>query len=255
MEILESTWAWFTDPANWSGTQSIPIRVFEHLQYSVISVALALPAGVGLGLYIGHTRRFEFLTITTANLGRAMPSFAIVALAFPLALKFDLGFSIWPTVAALFFLAIPPILTNTYVGVKEVDADTVEAARGMGLTGGQVLRSIELPLSAPLIVNGVRTAAVQVVATATLAAVIAGGGLGRFIVDGFARQRDDMILGGALLVALLAILTEVAFGLVEKGARPRTSTREKPSRFRPAHREVGQVARPGVDAPFSTDAT
>jgi osmoprotectant transport system permease protein len=244
MEVIQMTIDWFTDPANWSGSQGIPVRVLEHLQYAVTSVLLAIPAGVGLGLYIGHTRRFEFVTITTANLGRALPSFAILALAFPLALQLNLGFSIWPTVVALFFLAIPPILTNTYVGVKEVDPDTVEAARGMGLTGSQVLRSIEVPLAAPLMVNGIRTAAVQVVATATLAALIAGGGLGRFIIDGFARQRDDMILGGAILVAVLAILTEVVFGLVEKGSKPTTSTREKPSRFRPAHREVGQGLRP-----------
>jgi osmoprotectant transport system permease protein len=183
------------------------------------------------------------MTITAANLGRALPSFAILALAFPIALRYQLGFSIWPTVIAMFFLAVPPVLTNTYVGVKEVDADTVEAARGMGMTEGQVLRGIEFPLAAPLIVTGIRTAAVQVVATATLAAVVAGGGLGRFIIDGFARQRDDMILGGALMVAGLAILTEIFFAVVERIVSPRTSTATR-RRYRLPFRHAGQVARP-----------
>jgi osmoprotectant transport system permease protein len=247
METLSLVGEWFTDPVNWSGSQGIPMRILEHLQYSAAAVLLAVPVAMALGLYIGHTRRFEFVTITIANLGRALPSFAIMALAFPIALRYELGFSIWPPVAALFLLAIPPVLTNTYVGVKEVDRDTVEAARGMGFTGGEILRSIELPLAAPLIVNGIRTAAVQVVATATLGAVIGGGGLGRFIVDGFARQKDDLILGGAILVALLAIMTEIVFGFVERAARPRTATKEHVPRFRPAYREVGQVPRPGGD--------
>jgi osmoprotectant transport system permease protein len=244
METLQELIAWFSDPVNWSGSQAIPQRLIEHLQYSWVAVLLAVPVGVALGTYIGHTRRFEFITVTTANLGRALPSFAILALGFPIALRYNLGFSIWPTVVALFFLAVPPILTNTYVGVKEVDADTVESARGMGMTDGEVLRQIEVPLAAPLIVTGIRTASVQVVATATLAAVVAGGGLGRFIIDGFARQRDDMILGGALLVAVLAILTEIFFAVVERIVMPSTSSR-RGSRFKPAFRHIGQVPRPG----------
>lgn len=244
METLQAVIAWFSDPANWSGSQGVPQRLLEHLQYSWVAVLLAAPVGVAAGTYIGHARRFEFITVTTANLGRALPSFAILALGFPIALRYGLGFSIWPTVVALFLLAIPPILTNTYVGVKEVDADTVESARGMGMTGIQVLRRIEAPLAAPLIVTGIRTASVQVVATATLAAVVAGGGLGRFIIDGFARQRDDMILAGAVLVAMLAILTEIFFAVVERIVMPRTSSRDR-SLFKPAFREIGQVPRPG----------
>ncbi|MQA99582.1 MAG: ABC transporter permease subunit [Actinobacteria bacterium] len=246
METFQDVTAWFSDPVNWSGPQGIPQRLMEHLQYSWVAVLLAAPVGVALGTYIGHARRFEFITVTTANLGRALPSFAILALAFPIALHYNLGFSIWPTVAALFFLAVPPILTNTYVGVKEVDADTVESARGMGMSGSQVLRRIEVPLAAPLIVTGIRTAAVQVVATATLAAVVAGGGLGRFIVDGFARQRGDMILGGAFLVAALAILTEVFFAFVERSVKPRTASQDR-SRFKPPYRHAAQAGRPGGD--------
>jgi osmoprotectant transport system permease protein len=127
-------------------------------------------------------------------------------------------------VIAMVALAVPPILTNTYVGVQQVDADTVEGARGMGMTGGQVLRSIEMPLAGPLIVTGCRIAAVQVVATATLAALIGGGGLGRFIVDGFATQNRGEMIGGAVLVAVLAIATEAVFALVARSTRPRSTS-------------------------------
>jgi osmoprotectant transport system permease protein len=222
VDALSELWAWLGDGANWSGNSGIPLRVLEHLEISAVAVAAATLLALPAGLFIGHTRRAEFVTITAANFGRAIPSFAVLALAFPVALQFDLGFSIVPVVVALFLLAIPPILTNTYVGVKGIDRDTVEAAIGMGMAGGEVLRRIELPLASPLIVAGVRTSAVQVVATATLGAVVAGGGLGRFIVDGFAQQDDGMLLGGALLVASLAIVTELAFGIVERIVRPRT---------------------------------
>ncbi|HEV2757248.1 MAG TPA: ABC transporter permease [Actinomycetota bacterium] len=225
MSILSDALAWLTDAANWSGDGGIPIRVLEHLQISAISLVAAALVALPAGLYIGHTRRGEVIAVTIANLGRAVPSFAILALAFPLSLQLGLGLSIWPTVAALFLLGIPPILTNTYVGVKGVDADTLEAARGMGMSGREVLRSIEAPLAAPLIVAGLRISAVQIVATATLAALVAGGGLGRFIVDGFAQGNDAMIVGGALVVATLSIATEIAFGLVERATTPAHSRR------------------------------
>ncbi|HEX2196542.1 MAG TPA: ABC transporter permease subunit [Actinomycetota bacterium] len=220
MSVLEELVTWITDPVNWSGFSGIPVRVLEHLRISAIAVAAAAAVALPAGLYIGHTRRGEVVVVSIANLGRAVPSFAILALAFPISLQLGLGLSDWPAIAALFFLAIPPILTNTYVAVKGVDSDTVEAARGMGLSGVDLLRSIEVPLGAPLIVAGLRISAVQVVATATLAALVAGGGLGRFIVDGFAQGNDGMTLGGALLVALLAVATEIAFAVVERAVTP-----------------------------------
>lgn len=225
METISDTLEFFLDGSNWAGSQGIPVRLLEHIRYSALAVLLALIPSLLLGLYIGHRRRLEFITITTANLGRALPSFAILALAFPIGLQFDLGFTIWPTVVTLFFLAVPPILTNTYVGVREVDPDVVESARGMGLSGRQLLRQVELPLAAPLIMAGIRTSSVQVVATATLAALIAGGGLGRFIVDGVKSGDDPKLLAGAVLVALLAILTEVFFGALERFVRPRSGRR------------------------------
>lgn len=226
METILSTFEWFGDPANWSGSRGIPTRLLEHLQLSFIPVILALIPALGIGLYIGHQRRFEFISINAANLGRAIPSFAWLALLFPLQLRLGLGLSSWATVVALFFLAIPPILTNTHVGVREVDGDLVEAARGMGMSGGQILRSIELPLAVPFIVAGIRTSLVQVIATATLAALVAGGGLGRFIVDGFALgiNGQDQLLGGAILVAVLAIVAEVGFAFLERRVSPKTTS-------------------------------
>ena len=222
MNVLTEVVDWFSDPANWSGEAGIPARVFEHVQLSAFSVVAAALVALPVGMAIGHTRRGEFVAVTISNFGRAVPSFAILAITFPLLIQVELGFTLWPTFVALFFLAIPPMLTNAYVGIKGVDADTVEAARGMGLTGRQVLARVEAPLAAPLIVAGVRTSAVQVVATATLGAVIAWGGLGRFIIDGFKSQDDGMVLGGAILVALLAVLTELVLGLLQRAVTPRS---------------------------------
>jgi osmoprotectant transport system permease protein len=225
----ETVVCWFRDPANWSGPNGIPIRLLEHGYMSLLSVGIAAFVALPIGLLIGHTGRGAFLAISIGNLGRAIPSFAILAITLPITLGLGLGLGFWPTVIALVFLAIPPILTNTYVGVAGVDGDTLEAARGMGMTEGQVLRRIELPLAAPLVVAGLRTAAVQVVATATLAALVAWGGLGRYIVDGFATGRNDRILGGAVLVAALAIVIEVAFAALERLVSPRTASRRRRS--------------------------
>jgi osmoprotectant transport system permease protein len=225
MNIVTETVRWFADGSHWSGPSGVPARILEHVQLSFLAVALAAVIALPVGLFIGHTRRGEFLAVSVGNLGRALPSFGILALVFPLTLRYapgSIGFA--PTLIALFLLAIPPILTNTYVGVQNVDPDVTEAARGMGLSGRQVLFRLEVPLAVGLIVAGLRTAAVQVVATATLGAVFAWGGLGRFIVDGFAQGDDGMIVAGALLVAALAILTEAAFSLLERAVTPRVAS-------------------------------
>ena len=223
MEVLREGIAWFQDPVNWSGDYGIPNRVWEHVWMSGLTTAIGALIALPIGLLIGHTRRGEFLTISIANIGRALPSFGVLALVFPLTfdLPGELGF--WPIVIALTLLAIPPIVTNTNVAVREVDQSVVEAARGMGMTGGEILRKIELPLGAPIIVAGLRTAAVQVVATATLWALVAGGGLGRYIVDGLVTRTTDpgQLIGGAVLVALLALVTELAFNLAQRLTTPR----------------------------------
>lgn len=228
MGLLADTWAWLTSAAAWRGAGIDPgilVRVYEHMSMSLQAVGLAALVVLPVGLYVGHARRLEFVAISVGNIGRALPSFGILGIAFIITTTLDvpgvLGF--WATFIALVLLAIPPILTNAYVGIKGVDADTVEAARGMGMSERDILLRLELPLAAPLIVAGLRLAAVQVVATATLGAVVAWGGLGRYIVDGMAARNHVVLLGGAILVAVFAILTELAFAILERIVSPRTT--------------------------------
>jgi osmoprotectant transport system permease protein len=211
MELLGELAAWFTDPAHWEGTNGIPNRLVEHLRLSgasmLIAAAIALPAG----LFIGHTGRGGLLTVAIANLGRAVPSYALLLVFLPI---FGLGDD--AALPALVLLAIPPILVNAYAGLREVDRDLVEAGRGMGMTELQLLTRVELPAAAPVIVAGLRVAAVAVIATATLAALVAGGGLGRYIADGFGLREQDRLLAGAILVALLALVVERTFTFAER---------------------------------------
>lgn len=211
MELLNEVIAWFTDPANWTGTNGIPNRLFEHVWLSTLVIVVGVAIAVPLGLFIGHTRRGAFLAVSVANVGRAIPSYALLLIFFTV---FGIGFA--TAFPALLALSIPPVLTSTYIGVTEVDRDIVEAGRGTGMTESQLLRRVELPLAMPVILAGIRTAAVQVVATATLAALVGGGGLGRFIVDGFALQQDGQLVGGAILVAILALVTERSFTYLER---------------------------------------
>jgi len=216
MSLLGDVARWFADPEHWQGPHGIPVRILEHIELSALAVAVALVIAAPIALYLGHTGRGGFIAINVANIGRALPSLALLALGLVIAISLGLGLGFWPTVFALVPLAIPPILTNSYVAIREVDRDIVDAARGMGLSEAQILRSIEVPLGLPLMLAGVRTAAVNVVATATLGALVAGGALGRFIVDGLALQEYDQLMAGALLVALLAVVTEVSFGALER---------------------------------------
>jgi osmoprotectant transport system permease protein len=225
--------AWFLDPGHWSGSNGVPVRILEHVVLSglalVIGAAVALPAG----LAIGHTGRGERGAVAVAGLGRAVPSYALLILFVPF-----LGLGLASAVPALVLLTIPPVLVNAVAGLRDVDAETTEAGRGMGMTEWQVLRDVELPAALPAIVAGLRTSAVQVVATATLAALVAGGGLGRYIVDGFAVQRYDRLVAGAVLVALLALLTERAFTVLQRRFERRGG--------RPAEDEFGVVALRGT---------
>jgi osmoprotectant transport system permease protein len=210
MDVISQTVGWLTDQAHWQGSDGIPVRLLEHIELSVAAVLVAILIGLPLGLAVGHTGRGGAIVVTISNLGRAIPSLAIIIACVPLGLGFR------ATLVALVLLAIPPIVTNAYTGIREVDRDLLEAARGMGLGGRQVLLGVEMPAALPVILAGIRTSAVQVVATATLGAIVAGGGLGRYIVDGFALRDIPRIMAGAVLVAGLAILTELAFALLER---------------------------------------
>ena len=216
MSFFVDVLSWLGDPAHWVGSDGIPNRVGEHLLLSSVTAVAAVLIALPIGVLCGHLKRGGFLAINLANLGRALPSLALLALMLPVALSLKLGLGFWPTFFALVPLGIPPVLTNSYVAVREVDPDIVEAARGMGLREVEVLRDVELPIAAPLIIAGVRNAAVAIVATATLGALVAGGGLGRYIVDGLARQDYPRLFVGAVLVALLSICVELAFGVFER---------------------------------------
>lgn len=211
MELLAELAAWFTDGARWAGSSGIPNRVAEHVVLSGLAVLVAVAIAVPVGLVIGHTNRGALLAVSVANVGRAVPSLALLIVFVSV-----LGLGFHNALVVLVLLAIPPILTNTYAGMRAVDRDVVEAGRGMGMTAATLLGRVEVPLAIPVIVAGIRTAAVQVVATATLAALVGGGGLGRYIVDGFAVQDEARLLGGAVLVALLALATERALTLLER---------------------------------------
>jgi osmoprotectant transport system permease protein len=229
MHTFVEVFNWLTDGARWTGDKGIPALTLEHLELSFGAVGLAALVALPLGVLIGHRRRGEFAAITVANLGRAVPSFAILVLSFILFVqlfpksKLVLGFL--PTLVALFLLAIPPMFTNAVVGVRGVDEDTVEAARGMGMTERQVLTRLELRLAAPVIMAGVRISALQVIATATLSALIGGGTLGRFIIDGLATFDVVQSVAGAVLVAVLALLVDGLFALLERAVAPRVSSR------------------------------
>jgi len=211
MDLLGQAVTWLADPSHWAGSNGVPVRLVEHVTLSGLTVVVGVAVALPLGLAIGHTGRGALLAVNVANLGRAIPSYALLLVLFPV---FGLGFA--TAFPALLLLTLPPILTNTYIGIREVDRDMVDAGRGMGMGSLQILARVEVPIALPFIVAGVRTAAVQVVATATLAALVAGGGLGRYIVDGFALQDDGQLLAGGLLVAGLAIATERLLAAVER---------------------------------------
>jgi osmoprotectant transport system permease protein len=209
MSILQLAWEWLVDSANWSGPDGIPVRLGQHLWYSGLALLLATLIALPLGLLIGHTGRGAFLAVNSANAARALPTLGLLVLV-----VLVLGIGLVPVLVALVALAVPPILVNTYEGIRGVDADLKDAAKGMGMTGRQVLLRVEAPVALPLILLGMRTAAIHIVSTATIAAITSLGGLGRFIIDGLARRDYETVVGGAFLVVLLAIATQALFALV-----------------------------------------
>src|SRR6266508_1102285 len=213
---LRDLWQWFADPVNRQGPDGIPTRLAEHLHLSIESLLIGAAIALPIGIVLGHYGRFGTLAINITNVGRAVPSFGIIVIAF-----LALGLGDAPIILTLTALAIPPMVTNSYVALREVDPDVKEAARGMGYRELAQLLRVELPLAVPLIMAGVRTSAVQVVATATVAALIAGGGLGRYIIDGLATQDYVKTAAGAVLVGLLALSTELALAVLERGLVPR----------------------------------
>ena len=245
--------------ANWDGPAGWVARTGEHLAVSGVALGAAMVVAIPLAAWLGHRGRGGLLATSLFNIGRALPSFGIVALALPITIRLadalpfiESGLGFFPTAVALFALALPPIFTNTHAGIRAVDPDIVEAARGMGMSDGRTLGLIELPLSAPLIVEGVRVTAVQVVATAPLGALVAFGGLGRFIVDGFAMppgpDRSVQIFAGALLVLATAVLADLVIRLLGRMIVPAQLRRGNSAPT------LGVVpARGGIAAPATTN--
>ena len=217
MSVFSDVWLWLSEAARWQGPNGIPTRLWEHLGYSAGATLVAMAIALPLAFWIGHTGRGGLLAVNVANIGRAVPTFGLILAAFVI-----FGLNLIPVYIALVLMAIPPILTNGYVGIREVDPEVREAAEGMGMTGWQVLWRVEIPVALPLIMTGIRTSAVQVVATATLAAFVGLGGLGRYIIDGLAQgaqydpQARAMVIVGSVLVAVLAIATELLLDRVER---------------------------------------
>jgi osmoprotectant transport system permease protein len=216
VNALSDAFVWLNDPLNWQGKQGVPYLTYEHLYISFLAVFWAALFSWPVALLLGHTGRGGGFTVLLTNVSRAIPTLALLTVF----AATDIGFGNRATIVALAVFAIPPLLTNTYVGIRGVDREVVESARGMGLTERAILLRVELPLAVPLIAAGLRTAAVQVVATATLAALVGGGGLGVIINTGFGQQDRPQILAGGILVALLALLTEGVLALVQRSVTP-----------------------------------
>ncbi|MGW7540039.1 ABC transporter permease [Streptomyces sp. NPDC054770] len=213
MKTLTDAWAWLTDAAHWAGDDGIAHRLLQHLVLTVVCLVISCLIALPVALVLGHLGKGGALAVNISNVGRAVPTFAVLVLL----LLTPIGsWGEGPTVVALVLFAVPPLLTNAYVGMREVDRSIVQAARGMGMTGRQMLFRVELPLSLPMILTGVRIAAVQLVATATIAALAGGGGLGRIITAGFNLASTPMVVAGAILVAVFALIVEGVFELVER---------------------------------------
>lgn len=228
--MIPSLIDWFADPANWQGEDGIPTRLVEHLGYTVLTVVLAAVVAIPLGLWVGHTGRARWL-VSFTNSVRAVPTlgllFAVSLLLGP-RISGELAFLV-PSIVVLVILAIPPILAGTYAGIEAVSPAARDAARGVGMTGWQVVRQVEVPNALPLLLSGVRSSVLQVVATATIAALVGLGGLGRYLIDGIALGDYPRAAGGALLVAVLAVVLDGVLALVQRrvvspglavGARP-----------------------------------
>ncbi|MET7975252.1 ABC transporter permease [Streptomyces mirabilis] len=213
MNALTGVWDWLGDPTHWSGDDGVWHRLAQHLVLTVVCLVISCLVALPVALVLGHLGKGGALAVNISNIGRAVPTFAVLVLLLltPLG-KWGEG----PTVVALVLFAVPPLLTNAYVGMREVDRSVVRSARGMGMTGRQMLLHVELPLSLPMVMNGVRIAAVQLVATATIAALAGGGGLGRIITAGFNLASTPQVVAGAILVAVFALIVEGIFEIAER---------------------------------------
>ena len=251
MSVLAGVLAWFTDPGSWRGSAGVPALFVQHAGYTAAAMALACAVALPVALWLGHLGRGGVLAVQVSNVGRAVPTLAVLVILVLLPPPF--GRSTASALVAFTLFAIPPILTNTYVGVREVDRGAVDAARGMGMSGLQVLRRVELPLAAPMLMNGVRQAAVQVFATVSIAAIVAFGGLGRIVTaaTGAVGGTDlSQLIAGALVIAVLAVALDALMALAARAADPVARARGGRSGSRvveqPVHAGQGSPVRPAA---------
>nr|UIK90754.1 ABC transporter permease [Arthrobacter polaris] len=221
-------WQWLTDPMNWQGSMGVPTRVLEHLGYTGLTLAISLAIAVPVGLYVGHTGRGRSVVIALAGMLRALPTLGVMTL---FALVATSTLSLMPAIWSLVLLAVPPILTATYAGISSVERDLVDAARSMGMTEPQILFGVEVPNGLVVMLGGFRSAVLQVVSTVAVVALLGLGGLGRYIIDGLAVQDYGQVLGGAVVIAVLAIVLDGVLVLTQRavvspGLRPSTVVAE-----------------------------
>jgi osmoprotectant transport system permease protein len=235
VSIPSQIWHFLGSGSSWTGQYGVPARLGQHAAICAVTLALAAVVALPLGVGLARLRRGGWIASSLANAGRSVPVLGVLIL-FAVG---PLGVGTSAAVAALVIFALPPLVTNAYTGIREVDADVRLSAVAMGMTSWQVLWRVELPLALPLIAAGVRIAAVQVWATATLAAIVGSGGLGRFIVDGYAIQDYGQVYGGAIVVAITAILLE---GLLAWAQRR-------------LHASFGGAVAPAAEAPVARSGT
>lgn len=227
MNIVDLVSTWFAQPTTWSGPDSVPTRVAEHLLYSALAMLIAAAIALPLGTFLGHLHRGQAVVLTIANTIRALPTLGLLTLVVILS-----GIGFLPPLIALVVLAIPPMLVNAYEGIRSVDPAVVDAARGVGLRGPATLLRVEIPVALPIILLGVRLAAIQVISAATIAAYVGLGGLGRFIFDGLGRRDFGQVAGGSIVAAILAIGTEVFFVLLASAITSPGVSRRSPTTWR-----------------------
>lgn len=211
MSIASDTVSWFTNSDNWSGDYGVPHRLVEHVEYAAITVVIASAIAIPIGLWIGHTGHLRGLAVAFSGALRALPTLGVVTY-----ISLFTGINLTATIVALVVLSIPPLLAGAYAGLESVDRQTIDAARALGMTEWQILRQVEVPLGLPLIVGGIRSATLQVVATATVAAYVGTGGLGRFLIDGLAVRDTPQVIGGSILVIALALVLDALFATLQR---------------------------------------
>lgn len=251
MSIFSLLFDWLGNPENWTGPDGVPNRMMEHIWYSFLSLAIAAAISLPIGLWVGHKGKGALLMITIGNAARAIPTLGLLTI-----MVLAAGIGIVAPLVALIAIAVPPILVNCYQGIRSVDPVLVDSARSMGLTERQVLTNVEIPVALPLIILGLRTAALQVVSTASIAAYVGLGGLGRYVFDGLATRDFQLVAAGALLISVLAITTELVFSyggrlFISRGVLKPKITKSVSSPAEPQEASIPAI-KPLVTSPAET---